>query len=66
MLIEAVELGAAAHFKVEGNWNADLMKQVRPPHAIVEEVSTIKEKQIVGKGSSCAISLRWRQQRRPR
>ena len=25
-LIEAVELGAAAHFKVEGKWNDDLMK----------------------------------------
>ncbi|GGB01835.1 nitrite reductase, copper-containing [Brucella endophytica] len=29
-LIEAFELGAAAHFKVEGTWNDDLMKQVRP------------------------------------
>ena len=27
-LIEAVELGATAHFKVEGNWNDDLMTQV--------------------------------------
>lgn len=30
-LIEAFELGATAHFKVEGEWNDDLMKQVRPP-----------------------------------
>jgi nitrite reductase (NO-forming) len=30
-LIEAVNLGAAAHFEVEGNWNDDLMKQVAPP-----------------------------------
>jgi nitrite reductase (NO-forming) len=33
-LIEAVELGATAHFKVEGAWNDDLMKQVKPPEAI--------------------------------
>ena len=30
-LIEAFELGAAGHFKVEGEWNDDLMKQVRGP-----------------------------------
>jgi nitrite reductase (NO-forming) len=30
-LIEAFELGAAAHFKVDGTWNDDLMKQVTPP-----------------------------------
>jgi nitrite reductase (NO-forming) len=29
-LIEAVELGAVAHFKVEGKWNDDLMKLVSP------------------------------------
>ncbi len=34
MLIEAVELGALAHFKVEGTWNDDLMKQLRPPQRI--------------------------------
>jgi nitrite reductase (NO-forming) len=33
-LIEAVELGAAAHFKVEGKWNDDLMKQITPPGPI--------------------------------
>jgi nitrite reductase (NO-forming) len=33
-LIEAVELGATAHFKVEGEWNDDLMKQVKPPEPI--------------------------------
>ena len=33
-LIEAVELGATAHFKVEGEWNNDLMKQVQPPKPI--------------------------------
>jgi nitrite reductase (NO-forming) len=33
-LIEAVELGAAAHFKVEGKWNDDLMSQVKAPHPI--------------------------------
>lgn len=33
-LIEAVELGATAHFKVEGNWNDDLMVQVQAPQPI--------------------------------
>jgi nitrite reductase (NO-forming) len=37
-LIEAVELGAVAHFKVEGKWNDDLMKQMRPPEAIPPKV----------------------------
>ncbi len=32
-LIEAVELGALAHFKVEGVWNDDLMTQVEAPRA---------------------------------
>jgi nitrite reductase (NO-forming) len=33
-LIEAAELGATAHIKVEGKWNDDLMKQVSPPGPI--------------------------------
>jgi nitrite reductase (NO-forming) len=33
-LIEAVELGATAHFLVEGDWNDDLMKQVEAPGPI--------------------------------
>ena len=33
-LIEAVLLGAAAHVNVEGEWNDDLMKQVKPQGAI--------------------------------
>ncbi|MDQ7776184.1 copper-containing nitrite reductase [Paracoccus aminovorans] len=33
-LIEAFELGAAAHVVVEGNWNDDLMKQVVAPSPI--------------------------------
>ncbi|PZR85654.1 MAG: nitrite reductase, copper-containing [Stutzerimonas stutzeri] len=33
-LIEAFELGAAGHFKVEGEWNDDLMKQIRAPAGI--------------------------------
>jgi nitrite reductase (NO-forming) len=33
-LIEAVELGATAHIKVEGKWNDDLMKQISPPGPI--------------------------------
>ena len=30
-LIEAAELGATAHFKVGGDWNDDLMKQISAP-----------------------------------
>ena len=33
-LIEAVQLGATAHFKVEGAWNDDLMMQVQAPEPI--------------------------------
>ncbi|WP_420408453.1 copper-containing nitrite reductase [Hoeflea sp.] len=33
-LIEAVELGATAHFLVEGEWSDDLMKQVEAPGPI--------------------------------
>jgi len=33
-LIEAVEFGATAHFKVEGKWNDDLMTQVKAPAEI--------------------------------
>ena len=33
-LIEAAELGATAHFKVEGAWDDDLMKQVSAPGPI--------------------------------
>lgn len=33
-LIEAFELGAAAHVKVEGDWNDDLMTQVLAPTAV--------------------------------
>jgi nitrite reductase (NO-forming) len=34
-LIEAVLKGAAAHFKVDGEWNNDLMKQVKKPSPII-------------------------------
>lgn len=34
-LIEAAELGAAAHVTVDGEWNDDLMTQVSPPSPIV-------------------------------
>jgi len=33
-MIEAVELGATAHFKVEGKWSDDLMRQVQAPEPI--------------------------------
>ena len=34
-LIEAAELGATGHVKVEGEWNNDLMKQISAPGPIV-------------------------------
>lgn len=34
-LIEAAELGATAHVKVDGSWNNDLMRQVSAPSPIV-------------------------------
>ena len=37
-LIEAAELGATAHIKVEGTWNDDLMTQVRAPEPIPPRV----------------------------
>lgn len=36
-LIEAVNLGAAAHIQVEGKWNDDLIKQVAPPAPIATD-----------------------------
>lgn len=36
-LIEAVNLGATAHFQVEGEWNDDLMKQVTAPAPIATD-----------------------------
>ena len=34
LVIEAAELGAAAHVKVEGEWNDDLMTQIAAPAPI--------------------------------
>ena len=34
-MIEAFELGAAAHFKVEGKWNDDLMSVVKAPEPML-------------------------------
>lgn len=39
-MIEAVELGATAHFKVEGAWSNDLMRQVAAPEPI-ETVASV-------------------------
>ena len=36
-LIEAILLGAAAHVNVEGEWNNDLMEQVKKPGPIKEQ-----------------------------
>lgn len=41
-LIEAVELGATAHFKVEGEWNDDYMKQIKPPHEIPKKEAFLR------------------------
>jgi nitrite reductase (NO-forming) len=38
-MIEAVELGATAEFKVEGAWDDDLMTQVRAPRPIQAQAS---------------------------
>lgn len=37
-MIEAFELGATAHFRVEGEWNDDLMTQVKAPGPIVASI----------------------------
>src|SRR3954451_5570513 len=42
-LIEAVELGATAHFKVDGKWSDDLMKQVKPPESIARNGQGARE-----------------------
>lgn len=42
-LIEAFELGAAGHFVVEGKWNDDLMKQIKAPGPIEEDVAAAVE-----------------------
>jgi nitrite reductase (NO-forming) len=39
-LIEAVSLGATAHFIVEGDWNNDLMAQVLPPSPLERDVTS--------------------------
>ena len=52
-LIEAVELGATAHFKVEGKWNDALMKQVSGPSPIAAtDGSTQRPKlpKLIGQG----------------
>ncbi len=41
-LIEAVELGATAHFKVEGKWNDALMSQIVAPQPIGNVASAAK------------------------
>ncbi len=35
-LIEAFMLGAAAHVRVDGKWDNNLMKQIKKPTAITE------------------------------
>jgi nitrite reductase (NO-forming) len=40
-LIEAALLGATAHFKVDGKWNDDLMKQISAPGPILAKGATL-------------------------
>ena len=40
-LIEGVLLGATAHFKVDGKWNDDLMKQISAPGPIAAKGATL-------------------------
>lgn len=42
-LIEAVLLGATAHFKVEGEWNDDLMKQMSAPAPIPSKGASLAQ-----------------------
>ena len=39
-MIEAFELGATAHFKVEGAWNDDLMAQMKAPAPIMPRTNS--------------------------
>jgi len=41
-LIEAVLLGAAAHIKVGGQWNDDLMKQIQKPRSFGDSIADNK------------------------
>lgn len=43
-LIEAFELGASGHFVVDGEWDHDLMTQVKAPGPISEESQALLEK----------------------
>lgn len=42
-MTEAVQLGATAHFKVEGAWDDDLMMQVRPPEPIPTQQANVAQ-----------------------
>ena len=56
-LVEAVELGALAHFKVEGQWNDDLMKQVSAPQPIpAVGVSQQNRIDLPGRGQSKSLA----------
>jgi nitrite reductase (NO-forming) len=46
-LIEAVELGATAHFKVDGKWNDALMKQVSAPQPIAVTEASKKPPKLI-------------------
>jgi nitrite reductase (NO-forming) len=46
-LIEAVELGATAHFKVEGDWNDALMKLVSEPRPIAVTAASKEQPKLI-------------------
>ena len=57
-MIEAFELGATAHFRVEGQWNDDLMTQVKAPGPIQatssrNDVTVIRTGAVGGREASC-------------
>ena len=63
-LIEAVELGATAHFKVEGKWNDDLMTRVKAPAEIPAKTRRTRPNRSNGAGFDAGTSART-ESRRP-
>jgi len=57
-MTEGVELGASAHFKVEGPWNNDLMAQVRAPEPIQPAATATKQRRPYSLLDSTPFSIR--------
>ena len=61
-MIEAFELGATAHFRVEGQWNDDLMTQVKAPGpipAISSRIDLTHPQRRTAEVSCCPCSNSW-------